>query len=77
MRRHQKAISAYIIVLTATPCLVIILAANGFEPNRCWLATKGSLDGPRPRQRIIDHRHLVVEKVRVRLIEVNSLLMTL
>jgi hypothetical protein len=74
--RHQEAIDTQEIILLADDDLVIALGAIVFDPARAriWIALEHLVDAPRPRERVVDHRDLVMEIGRVGLVEMESLL---
>ena len=56
--------------------MVIALGAIVFDPiwARIWIALEHLVDTPRPRERVVDHRDLIMEKGRVGLVEMEALL---
>src|SRR5690348_2142965 len=75
LRRHQEPIGAEKIVLLADDDLVVALGAIAFGPGRVRLlaAAEGLVDAPGPRQRMIEHRDLVMQNVRIVPVEMEPL----
>src|SRR6185503_6336378 len=71
--RHQETVSAEEVVLAIDPQLVLVLAANGFEPLRIARAVVAPGHRPRLRQRAVLDCGLVDENVRIGLVEVEPL----
>src|SRR5258705_11721576 len=74
--RHQEAIGAQVVDLAADPDQRGPLDAIGLDPveMRLRLAQISLVDGPRPRQRIVDHGDLVMQDIRIGLVEIDALL---
>src|SRR5215470_7945686 len=73
---HQVAVGAHEIVLIANDDDGVVGIANRLGPNRTRVrvAPKGLVDAPRPRQGVVEHRDLVMQDVRIILIEIEPLL---
>src|SRR5258707_10133780 len=74
--RHQEAVGAQVVDFAADPDQRGSLDAIGLDPveMRLRLAQVSLVDGPRPRQRIVDHRDLVMQDIRIGLVEIDALL---
>src|SRR5262245_46769153 len=76
LRRHQLAVGAQIVVFLADADVGIELRAHIRLPDRArtGIAEAGLQLLVGPRERIIDHGHLVVELVGIGLVEIDALL---
>ena len=72
--RHQEAVRADHVVLLAEPDLLVAFLADIFGPERLRAAVVGPMHRPRPGERVVDHRDVVVHEVTVGLVEVDALL---
>src|SRR6267142_425493 len=75
--RHQEAVGAEEIVLLADDDMNIVFGADVLAPPDRSLGGDTAVvlgDGPGPRQRIVDHGDLVVQHVRISLVEINPFL---
>src|SRR5450631_3944751 len=72
---HQIAVGAQEIVLLADDQLVVALGAISLGPARTRIlaAPKGLVHAPRPGQGMIEHGDLVMQNVRIGLIEMEPL----
>src|SRR5262249_49870387 len=73
---HQKAVGAQVVVFVADDDLAVAFGAGAFAPGRAQIriAPKRLVDAPRPRQRVIEDGDLVMEDVRIVLVEMETLL---
>src|SRR5262249_45649700 len=74
--RHQVAVSTYEIMFLAHAHMRIVLRANVFTPNWPRTGIAPVVLGHRPwaRQRVVDHRDLVVHHIAVCFVERDALL---
>src|SRR6516164_10775468 len=74
--RHQYAVAAHEISVLADRDFCCILRAVKLAPIRARIGVVYIffVDGPRPRQCMVEHRDLVMKNVRVGLVEIEALL---
>jgi hypothetical protein len=67
---HQQSVPAEVIVLLPDEDLRVVFDADRLEPfrQRIGIAQVFAVGGPRPRQRVVDDRDLVVQDVGVVLV---------
>src|SRR6516225_1281676 len=74
--RHEKSVCAEIVIVAADADMRIVLGAGELQPHRLLRLGTGVVthDRPRPRQRMVGHRDLVMQDVVVRRVEIDALL---
>src|SRR5579871_5589097 len=70
---HQKPVAGNEIILLADKHVMIGLTAIVVLPQFVAVAPVGLRDRPRPRQRVVDRGDLIVQEIRIVLVEINPL----
>ncbi len=73
---HQQAVRAQVVVLLADDDIHVALGAENLAPvrTRIRVAPKGLVDAPGPRQGVVEHGDLVMQKVRIVPVEMEAFL---
>jgi hypothetical protein len=74
LRGHQVSFRAQEVILRADDHMMVILSTNRLAPDRMFFCVAKVLlgDGPRTRQRMIDHGDFVVQRVRIGVVEAEN-----
>jgi hypothetical protein len=71
---HQKAVCTQEIIILADDDVIVVLGTIVFHEDIIAVATVVFGHHPRPRQRVVDHRELVVQDILIVLVQINPLL---